>query len=306
VGSRSQKSAEDFGNRFHIPKRYGSYEALAKDPDVEIIYVSTLHPLHKENSILCLQNGKHVLSEKPLTINAKQADEAIKLAREKKLFYMEAMWTRFFPAVKKLKQLIQDGQLGKIKLVFADFGFKHSGQARLLQEELGGGGVLDIGVYPISLASLVFGGVPTKIQCAGMVGETGVDYQAAVVLAYGPEELANLSYSILADCPREATIIGDKGRVRLHSPFWCPTKITVTIGDKTEDLDFPPPENKPGHVWNFTNSVGMNYEAAHVHEMLRQGRTESNVISLDESLTIMKTMDEVRRQLGVTYSCEKH
>jgi len=306
VGSRKQESADEFGNRFNIPKRYASYEDLAKDPNVEIVYVSTLHPLHKDNSLLCLNHGKAVLSEKPLTINAKEAEEVIKVARAKKLFYMEGMWTRFFPAVQKLRELISDGSLGDIKLVQADFGFKHTNQARLLQEELGGGGVLDIGVYPISLASLAFGGgAPSKIQSSGTIGPTGVDYQASLLVSYGAEQVASLSYTLLADCPREATVIGTKGRVRLSSPFWCTTQLIVTIGDKTETLDFPLPPTREGHRWNFQNSMGMHYEGLHVQKMLLEGRTESTTISLDESLVIMKTMDEVRRQLGVVYSTEK-
>jgi len=308
VGSRNKQSAESFAKQFQIPKSYGSYEELSQDPDVEVVYVSSVHPLHMSNSIMCLKNGKHVLSEKPLTMNAKQAEEAIKIARENNKFYMEAMWTRFFPAVEKVRQLIKEGQLGDIKLVFADFGFKHAGNiARLVEDELGGGAILDIGVYPISLASMAYGGTfPSKISTTGSLGASGLDTQAAITLEFKPEEVANLACTLFAETPREATIIGTKGSVRFHFPFWCPTKLTVTLeGKPPQDLEFPLVPSKQGQTWNFTNSMGLHYEAAHVNEMIRQGKTESDVISLGESLSIMKIMDEVRRQIGVVYQFEK-
>jgi len=270
---------------------------------VEIVYVSTLHPLHASNSLLCLKHGKAVLSEKPLTLNAKEAEEVIQVAREKKLFYMEAMWTRFFPAIQKVRQLIQEGQLGELKLVQANFGFRNPGIPRLSKEELGGGATLDIGVYPISLASMVFGGhSPSKIHAFGSL-ESGVDAQAVVSLIYKPEELASLAFTILSETPKEATITGSNGFVKIHTPFWCPTKLTINIGGKVEELEFPIPQKN--QTWNFVNSAGMQYEGAHANEMLHKGRTESDLISLTESLTIMRTLDEVRRQLGMQYSSEK-
>jgi len=307
IGSRNQKSADEFGDRFKIPNRYSSYEALAKDPNVEIIYVSTIHPLHRENSILCLQNGKAVLSEKPLTMNAQQSEEVMKVAREKKLLYMEGMWTRFFPAMIKLRQLIQDGTLGDIKLVMADFGFKNEGIARLDKLELGGGAVLDIGVYPISFSSMVFGGkYPTTIKAVGHLNSVfGSDDQSAITLGYKPDQHATLAITLLADTPKEATVIGEKGRVRIHSRFWCPTQLTVSIvGKPDEVLEFPLPEKKPEHSFHFNNSIGLQYEAAHVHKLLYEGKLESNIITLDESLVVMKIMDEVRKQIGLKYSYE--
>jgi len=306
VGSRNQKSADEFGDRFKIAKRYSSYEALAKDPDVQVIYVSTLHPLHKENSILCLQHGKNVLCEKPLTMNAHQTEEVIKVAKEKKLFYMEGMWTRFFPSIVKVRQLIHDGTLGNIKIVMADFGFKHTGTPRLLQPDLGGGALLDIGIYPVSMASMVFGGgAPSHVSSRATLGSTGVDEQTSIILGYKPDQTANLTCTLLAETPKECTIVGDKGRVRIHAPFWCSTKLTVSlVGKEDEVLEFPLPHKKDEHSFNFTNSMGMQFEAAHVHQMLKEGRHDSNIISQEESLTIMKTLDEVRRQIGLKYSFE--
>jgi len=215
---------------------------------------------------------------------------------------MEGMWTRFFPAAQKVKQLVQDGTLGDIKLVMADFGFKHVGTARLLKPELGGGALLDIGVYPISLSSFIFGGTPSRISAVATLGSTGIDELSAVTLVYKPEQMANLSFTILAETPKEAIIIGDKGRVRMHGPFWCSTKITVTMMDQEDQvIDFPLPEKKEGDTFNFRNSIGMQFEAAHVQKMLREKRLESDVITQQESLTIMRTMDTVREQVGLKY-----
>jgi len=175
-----------------------------------------------------------------------------------------------------------------------------------LLNQLGGGAILDIGVYPISLSSFVFGGgAPSNIAVIGHLGPTGVDEQVAVVLGYKPDQLASLSFTLLADTPKEATIVGDKGRVRVHGNFWCPTKLTVSIvGKPDEILDFPLPEKKSEHSFNFHNSIGMQFEAAHVHQMLKEGKLESNVISLNESLEIMRTMDAIRQKIGLKYSYE--
>jgi len=206
----------------------------------------------------------------------------------------------------KVKQLIQDGTLGEIKLVEADFGFKNSGVPRLTQPELGGGAILDIGVYPISLSSFIFGGgKPSKIVSIGFLGSTGVDEQVSILLNYQPSQIASLNCTLLADTPKEAVIAGDKGRVRVHGNFWCPTKLTLSIvGKPDEVLEFPLPEKHSEHSFNFQNSIGMQFEAAHVHQMLKEGRLESNVISLDESLEIMRTMDTIRSQIGLKYSYE--
>jgi len=238
-------------------------------------------------------------------MNAKQAEEVIHLAKEKNLFFMEGMWTRFFPSTTKVRQLIHDGTLGDIKLVICDFGFKGDGTARLSQPELGGGALLDVGVYPISFSSMIFGGTPTKVYATAALGATGVDEQQAVVLHYKPDQIANLSFTFLADTPKECVVIGDKGRVKLHAPFWCSTKITVSLAGKPDEvIDFPLPHFESNHTFNFTNSIGMTYEAAHVQQLLKEGKLESNIIPQAESLVILKTMDEVRRQIGLKYSYE--
>jgi len=251
--------------------------------------------------------GKHVLSEKPLTMNAQQAEEAIKFSREKKLFYMEGMWTRFFPSIIKVRELISNGSLGEIKVVMADFGFKNMGIERLSNPELGGGAILDIGVYPISIASMIFGGkYPSKIVATGFVGKTGVDEQDCITLLYKPDQQASLNCTLMGETPKECTIVGDKGRVRIHAPFWCSTKLTLSLnGQEDQNLEFPLPQVNQGDTFNFTNSVGMSFEAAHAQKQLRDGKIESDIISLEESLVIMKIMDEARRQIGFKYSFEK-
>jgi len=307
VGSRNLESAKSFASKFGFAKSYASYEAVATDPDVQVVYVSTLHPLHKENTLVCLKNKKAVLCEKPFTLNAKETEEIIQCARENKVFLMEAMWSRFLPAYEKIRQLISSGTLGEISLVLADFGFRNLSTPRLMQPELGGGALLDVGIYPVSITSLAFGGQkPSNIQSNSTLHSTGVDIQFGALIGYKHGQLGIVSSSFLGDLPNEVKIIGSKGRVTIHNPMWCATKITITLNEKQDEvLEFPMPPAKEGSTFNFTNSIGLQFEARHVMKMLREGKIESDVMSLDESLTIMKTLDTLRNQMGFKYPTEK-
>jgi predicted dehydrogenase len=292
VGSRTAASAEAFGASYKIPHCHGSYAGLMQDHDVDVIYVSTIHPLHYENSIGCLDAGKAVLCEKPFTINAGQARKLIARAREKRVFLMEAMWTRFVPAFVKIRSLLAEGALGEVRQVQADFGVRpdFDPKGRLFDLQLGGGALLDLGVYPVSLASMVFGEAPGRIVSATAIGSTGVDEQSAAVLEYPDGRMAVVSCAMRFDSPQEAHILGTEGRIRIHRPWWYADTFTVVRpGREDETLTLP-------YIGN-----GYAHEAVEVMECLRTGRLESSVMPLDESQRIMETLDAVRAEWGMKY-----
>ena len=293
VGSRTQEKADAFADKFGAPKRYASYEALAADPDVHVIYVATPHPGHKDAILLCLEHGKAVLCEKPFTVNGGEAEEVIASARAKNLFVMEAMWSRFFPAMAHVRKLIADGAIGEVRMLQADFGFRAGvdPNSRLFNPALAGGGLLDVGVYPVSLASMLFG-TPTQITGVAQMGETGVDEQAAMALLYAGGQIASLTTGIRINTPHEAAILGTDGSIKLHAPWWKLAKITLNAGGKTEDLDLP------------YEGAGMNFEAKEVGDCLRAGKTESDLLPLSETLSIMQTLDTLRGQWGLKYPME--
>ena len=291
VGSRQLESAQAFAARFGAVHAYGSYGALAQDPEVDVIYIATPHTLHAENSLLCLKMGKAVLCEKPFTLNAAQAQTVIDTARANKLFLMEAMWTRFFPLFKTLRDLVET-RIGEPRLLHADFGFASPvTESRIFDPNLGGGALLDVGVYPVSLASYLLG-APTAVSSYAQLGATGVDEQNAIVLNHQSGALALLSSAIRATTPQAAVIMGSEGRIRLCSPWWQPQKLILTNSNGEETFTEPLPHN------------GYAYEATEVMRCLRAGRLESPLMPLDESLSIMKTLDRCRAQWGLSYPGE--
>jgi len=294
AGSRAAESAGRFADEFEIPRRYKDYAELVRDPEIEVIYIATPHSCHAENSRLALDAGKAVLCEKPFTINAAQAREVIQLARERKLFLMEAMWTRCFPLIKKLRELLQAGAIGEVRQLSADFGFRaeYRDVPRLFGPEFGGGALLDVGVYPVSLASLLFG-APKRIVGTANLGPSGVDEEAAMILTHGRGEMAVLHTAIRLDTAQEAIIIGTRGRIRIHTPWWRPTGMTWSRdGQSDERFDFPLEGN------------GYEYEAQEVMDCLRSSQLESPLMPLDESLSIMSTLDTLRAQWGLKYPME--
>lgn len=287
VGSRNIETADQFADQFTIPRRYASYEELVKDPELDVIYVATPHPFHHENTLLALNNGKAVICEKPLAMNSQQADEMMKIARDKKLFLMEAMWTRFLPSVIKARELIADGAIGTPMQLQADFGFRTEFDAshRLFAPELGGGALLDVGIYPVSFASMLFG-KPDSIRGLARLGETGVDEESVMVATYEDGKTAVLSAAIRLDTPCEAIINGTEGRIILHRYFWGGGPITLKkyASNETTRFDIPMHDN------------GFIYEAEHVNQCLRDGLTESPIMPLSESVDISATMDAVIAQ----------
>jgi predicted dehydrogenase len=291
VGSREQHTADQFGAQFGVPKRYGSYDALIGDPEVEIVYVATPHTLHAENTLAALQASKHVLCEKPFTVNAPQAEQVIQAARAAGKFVMDGMWTRCFPVVREVIRRIQAGELGEIRYLQADFGFRpeFNPTSRLFAPELGGGALLDVGVYPVALAFLVLG-APKQIVSHATLGATGVDELCSMLLLYENGAQAVLSASLQVEMPKQANICGLQARIHMPAPWWKPSEAYLIRNDgATEHLLYP------------YEGDGLQFEIRHVHDCLRHGLTESPWMPLDETLAIMRVLDTLRAQWGVRY-----
>ena len=294
VGSRSQESADNFGSRFGIPRRYPTYEQLVQDPDVDAVYVSTPHPWHHPNALLAIRAGKAVLVEKPFTINAKEARELVSEARARGTFLMEAMWTRHLPHIVALREILAQGRLGAVRSVMADHGqwFTKDAAHRLFAPELGGGALLDLGVYPISFASMILG-TPTTITAVSDQAFTGVDAQTGVLMQYEGGQHAVLFTSLETRTPNWACVNGTEARIEIDGVFYSPSRFRLVTRDgEVEQFDFP----HEGH--------GLRHQAATVGRCLRAGLTESDALPLDESVAIVETMDEIRRQIGLVYPSE--
>jgi predicted dehydrogenase len=294
VGSRSAEAGADFARRFGARRHHASYADLAADPDVDIVYIATPHSGHYPNVLLCLEAGKSVLCEKPFTLNATQARELVQLARERNLFLMEAMWTRFLPALAETRRLIAEGAIGELQFLMADFGFHKAfdPQHRLFDPERGGGALLDVGVYLVSLASMLFG-PPAQITSLAHIGPSGVDERAALLFGYEGGRFAQLTTAITADTPQEATIVGSAGSIRLHAPWWKATGLTISSdGNEPQTLDAP-------YLGN-----GYTHEAMEAMRCLRSGEIESPLMPLDETVAVIETLDRVRADWGLRYPGE--
>lgn len=294
VASRSQVSADEFGHAFQVSRCYGSYSQMLNDPAVHIVYIATPHSSHSELSIACLQAGKAVLCEKPFAINALQAEAVICVAREKKLFLMEAMWTRFVPAISKLRELLAERAIGDVQLMLGGGAYMPAFNPRhyLFDKALGGGILLDAGVYLVSMASMLFG-APEKVLATGELGKTGVDEHEAIVLSHSRGELANLYVSHRTRSSPDLTLMGSTGKIYLHPPVFCPSALTLSVqGREDEVFDFPDEHS------------GYRYEILEANNCLKTGRLESELMPLDETLAVMRTMDEIRRQIGIGYSAD--
>lgn len=294
VGSRTAAAAAGFAQRVGAERAHGSYAELAHDPQVDAIYIATPHPLHHANTLLCLGAGKAVLCEKPFAINAGEAAAMIDAARARGLFLMEAMWTRFLPHMLRLRELLAAGVIGELRMLQADFGFRaeFNPHSRLFDPALGGGALLDVGIYPVSLASMLFG-APERVTGLAHLGSTGVDEQSAMLLGYAGGQLAILSQATRTSTPHEALLLGTAGKIRVHSSWWKATTMTLSVDGQPDQLiDVPATGN------------GYNYEAAEVGRCLRAGATESATMPLDETLAIMRVLDALRAQWGLCYPGE--
>jgi predicted dehydrogenase len=286
VGSRHLDTANGFADRFDIPNRHASYEALVADPDVDVVYVATPHPMHRAGALLALRAGKPVLVEKPFTMNAEEAQELVEVARAEGLFLMEAMWTRFLPHVVEVRRLLAERALGEIVTVIADHGqwFPQDRDSRLFAPELGGGALLDLGVYPVSFASMVLG-TPERSVSLIEPAFTGVDGQTSMVFGYASGAQAVLTCTNSAKSPTRAAIVGTDARIEVDGDFYAPSSFTF-ISRTGERTRFDEPHEGRG-LW---------HQAEEVARCLREGLLESPVMPLDESVSIMQTIDTVFAQ----------
>ncbi|XP_041851278.1 trans-1,2-dihydrobenzene-1,2-diol dehydrogenase-like [Melanotaenia boesemani] len=297
VAARKLEDAQEFAKKHSISRAYGSYEELAKDPDIDVVYVGVINPYHLKACLLFTNAKKNVLCEKPLAMNTKEVKEILDSAKRNDVFLMEAVWTRFFPVSVEIRRLLAQGELGEVKMVRSDFGMPLLDVPKLVEKELGGGALLSIGMYCLQLVFMVYDGEkPESIQATGVCLETGVDETGAVVLKFSRNRMAVFTFSSAVELPNDAVIVGTKGTVRFPGRMWCPTSFVVN-GKETQ---YPLPE--PYLPLNFINSTGMRYEAEEVRQCLLKGLKESAVMSHADSLLLAEVEDEIRRQMGVVYS----
>lgn len=294
VGSRSVESAEKFDRQFGSPAAYGSYQELCDAPGVDIIYIGTPHPVHAENAIMALGGGKAVLCEKPFAMNLRQAEKVVALAREKKLFLMEAMWTRYMPALAELRRIVSAGEIGTPRQLHADFGFHAPSDPahRVNNRELGGGALLDLGIYPLSIATAIMGPVK-QVQALAEMSATGVDAQTGFTLLHEGGGMSVCSCSLLAKTPDELTVSGPQGRVRMDAMFHRSPSVTLTLA-AGESRVVPTPYLGNGYV----------HEAIEASRCVREGLLESPGMTLDETLSLMRLLDTIRAQIGLQYPAD--
>ncbi|OGV39579.1 MAG: hypothetical protein A2X48_13085 [Lentisphaerae bacterium GWF2_49_21] len=296
VASRSMDTGKAFAAKYGIATVHVGYENLVADPEIDVVFIGTPHIFHLRDALMCFQAGKHVLCEKPLTLNAEQAEKMIAAAREKKVFLMEAMWTRFFPIHVKIRELLVKQALGKLRMLQVNFCYcaPDDLENRFFNHELGGGVLMDAGSYGISFATSLFG-PPAETTAIADFGPTGVDFQSSCLLRHKNGEISTIATSMISPDVKNATIVGEKGRIDIDSAWYKPTGMTVSIDcSEPQRFDFPLPEGYNGY----------EYEAEEVMNCIRAGKTESAIMPLDETLSIMRTLDKARSQIGLEYPGE--
>ena len=296
VASRREETARRFADTHGIPNIRVGYDTLVADPEVDAIYIGTPHTMHLENALMCLGGNKPVLCEKPMGINEDQARTMVDEAASRKVFLMEAMWTFFFPAIQKLRELIRAGAIGEVRLVSASFCFDvpFDPGSRLFNPEFAGGALLDVGIYPIALAQWVYEDEPEAVEGLARIGESGVDEINSFSLRFPDGGLATLSSGVPVYQPEDAVVAGSEGYIRIEPPFYQPDAITLVRGDAEERFAF----DRRGY--------GYHLEAAHAGACIRDGLTESPVASHAESLRLARTMDRIRERWGLRYPADNH
>jgi predicted dehydrogenase len=288
VASRTEARARAFADERGIGRAYDDVDAMLDDGDIDVVYVATPHPQHTAPTRAALAAGVAVLCEKPLAAEPAEAAALIALARERDVFLAEAMWMRCDPLLLEARRLVADGVIGELRVITADLGFPatYDPDSRLWAPELGGGALLDVGVYPVAFARAFLPAAPELVGVAGTLAPTGVDADATVLLAAGTVQ-ARLSCSLVAPLPSSASLVGTAGELRFDAPVYRPARRTLV---------------RPGEAPQVTEAgaglPGFAHEIAEVHACLRAGRTESALVPLDESLEVLTILDAARRQLG--------
>ncbi len=291
VASRSLERSKVFADQYGAVHAYGSYEEIVQCPDLDVVYIATPHVSHCANTLLCLEAGIPVLCEKPFAMNSKEVRQMVQAARLKGVFLMEAFWTRFLPTTRKILDLIEQDHIGQILSIKADFGFKapYDPEGRLFNRELGGGSLLDIGIYPVFLALLLMG-KPERIKAMANLNNTGIDVDCGVLLHYPDGRMAHLHSTILANTKTEAFIYGEKGTIHLHSRWHEPSWFSlIRNGDRPQNFYFD------------YFSKGYHYEAEEVVHCLAKGKKESDLLPLDFSIQLMEILDGIRTEAGIFY-----
>jgi len=294
VASKSADKARKFARKFDVPYRFNTYEELVNLAEIDAIYIATTHNYHYENSMLCIKYGKGVLCEKPLTVSSKEAENLISFARTKKVFLMEAFWTRFLPSTNKLMDILNQKLIGEVKMIKADFGydFPFDPESRVYNPFLAGGALLDVGIYPINLAQLIFKNDPVETSSSAILSSTGIDEQSAYIFKYPNRGMAILYAAVNVETRHDAWIYGTEGLI--HMPkFYCASRLHIikhTGEKKTIDLPF--------------KSTGYSYEVEEVMKCMKSGKLESDIMPLNESFKIIQKMDELRHSWGLRYPGE--
>ncbi len=295
VGSRSQESADRFAEKHGIPTAHPTYADLVNDPEVDIVYIATPHPGHVDAAILALEAGTHVLLEKPFTLNAAEAERIVALAEEKGLFVLEAMWTRFLPHIRRIHEIVEAGTIGEVRSILADHqqDLPTDPSHRLQNPDLGGGALLDLGIYPVSFA-IDFLGLPSRIEAVAAKTATGVDRQTAIIFEHGDGAQSVLHTSLDTRGPNRAVIVGSEGRIEIDAVWYTPTSFTVF--------------DRAGHkIERFDGSVegnGRQFQAIEAERLIEQGETQSPLITPRDSVAIMGVLDRIRDQIGLVYPGE--
>lgn len=296
VGSRSTASAQAFADEFGIPRAHGSYADLIADPEVDILYIATPHSHHLEPAVAALEAGKHVLIEKPVTLDADEAAAIRDVAAGRGLLAMEAMWTRYLPHMIRIRELVRSGALGEVRALAADHTQQISADPahRLNALELGGGALLDLGIYPVSFAWDILG-APVEVRALGRLGETGADTEVSIALTHASGAVSSLLTSSRAAGPNTAHLIGTEARIEIDSVWYTPTSFRLIAPDGTVREEYR----------SEVDGRGMQYQALAAEQIIADGRTDSDLLTFEQSVLIMGTLDEVRAQVGVTYPKER-
>lgn len=292
AGSRDLSRAQAFADRLGLARAHGSYEALVSDPEIDVIYVATPHPFHLDGARLALEAGKHVLVEKPFAMNAAEARQIAALAEARQLFVMEAMWTRFLPHMRRLREILASGRLGRLLSLRADHGqaLPSDPGHRLNDLSLGGGALLDLGIYPVSFACEVLG-LPEALHAVARFKETGADAAVEVVMRHAGDALSQLSCASDIRGPNTASVVGESGSVEIDATWYAPARLRLRAPDGAVLEEFEAP----------MQGRGMQYQALALQEAVQAGQRSHPLMSMDETIRILEVMDEIRAQIGLTY-----
>lgn len=294
VASNNRERADYFAKEYSIENSYYSYKELALDENIDAVYIATPHRFHFENTKLCLENNKHVLCEKPFTVNSNEAKILIDLANKNNLFLMEALWTRFLPIYGVVKSWLEEGLIGEVKLMNSNFGFNipRNLNDRLLSHDLAGGTLLDMGIYPIAISQWVMGENPKSFSTCSIIGETNVDELTSVNFQYNNGAVSQFSTNFLARTINDFIIYGTKGNIKIHEMFWSATKATLTTQSTkiTETREL--------------RATGFEYQTEEVMNCIKGGKIESEKMPLIDTMASLKLMDAIRKEIGLKYNFE--